>query len=177
MEDPSQPVPLRMCTACGRFHEGQGHFCDKCGAPLTQHAQSDFILGIESRGFALHKATHDPKKLIVVVGTWLWVGPSFALSLVLFASGMSGEGVAGRLLAGLGGLGMLLFGTILFRTTTAWLEGRTGARRTSTNDYNEESEPDDVQACLECGKPFPPSLDQCPSCGWSYRAESSNEEK
>jgi len=135
MPDSSEPTPLPMCTSCGSMQEGNGHFCEKCGAPLTQHAHSDYVLGIQSRGFALHQATTNPKKLIVVLGIWLWVGPSLAFCLFLFVIGLvgvfQGEGMASRILIAASGVGIALFGTILFRTTTAWLEQRSGASRTS----------------------------------------------
>ena len=185
-QDSSKPAPLRMCTSCGSMHDVEGHFCAKCGAPLTQHAHSDYVLGIQSRGFALHKATHNPKKFIVVLGTWLWVGPSLAVCLVLLVYGLvavfQDPGIGARIMALAGAAGVWLFGTILYRTTTAWLEQRSGAHRTANESHagenNElESEPDDLQDCLDCGKPFAASLPHCPACGWSYRVELPGDEK
>src|SRR5689334_21739715 len=169
-----------MCTSCGSMQEGNGHFCEKCGAPVTQHAHSDYVLGIQSRGFALHQATTNPKKFIVVIGIWLWVGTSFAFCLSVLLSGFvvvpMGEPLGGFLLIVAGSAGTLLFGTILFRTTTSWLEQRTGASRTSASESHEqESEPDDRQECLECGKSFAGNLSRCPGCGWSYRDEGPDE--
>ena len=185
-QDSSKSAPLRMCTSCGSMHEGDEHFCAKCGAPLTQHANSDYILGIQSRGFALHKATHSPKKFIVVLGTWLWVGPSFAGCLVLLVSGLAtffqDSGIGARIMTVAGAAGVWLFGTILYRTTKAWLEQRSGAHRTANDgqiDENKEfeSEPDDLQDCLDCRKPFAASLPRCPACGWSYRVGTPGDEE
>ena len=80
--------------------------------------------------------------------------------------------------AAVGAAGVLLFGAILYRTTTAWLEQRSGARRTSVDESNaEDSEPNDQQDCLDCGKPFAAGLPRCPACGWTYRVESPGDEK
>ena len=178
-QDSSDPVPLRMCTSCGGIQERDGHFCERCGAPVTPHAHSDYILGIQSRGFALHKATHNPRKFIVVLGTWLWVGPSLALCLVVFFSGLvvlfQEPGMGGRIMVAAGAAGIWLFGTILYRTTSAWLVQRFDASRTFAAD--DRSEPDDRQDCLDCGKPFPASQPRCPACGWSYAVENPGNEQ
>ncbi len=170
-QNSSDPVPLRMCTSCGGIQERDEHFCEKCGAPITQHAHSDYILGIHSRGFALHKATHDPRKFIVVLGTWLWVGPSLVLCLMLFFSGLvvlfQEPGMGGRIMVAAGAAGIWLFGTILYRTTSAWLVQRFGNSRASAD----QSEPEDQQDCLDCGKPFATTQTRCPACSWSYAVE------
>jgi hypothetical protein len=121
-----------------------------------------------------------PKKFIVVMGIWLWVGPSFAFCLSVLLSGFvvvpMGEPLGGFLLIVAGAAGTLLFGTILYRTTTAWLKQRSGAIRTSARkSHEQESEPDDRQQCLDCGKSFADNLSRCPSCGWSYRDEEPDE--
>jgi len=176
MQKPSKPVPLLICTSCGSLQEREGHFCEKCGAPITPHAHSDYVLGIQSRGFAVHKATHGPQKMIVLVGIWIWLAPVFGFFACLLVVGLfalaAGEGIAGLLLTGFGAVGVALFGTILYRTTASWLQQRSGAVRMSSDDKDSwESEPGDQQECLECGKPFAASLPRCPACGWTYEEE------
>ena len=182
MQESSDSVPLRMCTSCGSIQEREGHFCEKCGAPLTQHAHSDYVLGIQSRGFARHKATTDPQKMIVVIGTWLWLAPTFAIFLFQFLVGLVAANqeprIAGGMLMAFGAAGMLLFGTILYRTTFAWLGQRASARGNAAFESDDEdSEPHEQQECLECGKPFAASLPRCPACGWTYQVENPDEGK
>src|SRR5258707_6143042 len=71
----SKPTPLLMCTSCGAIQERESHLCAQCGAPLTPHAHNEIALGIQTRGFALHKATSERPKRVVVIGVWFWMLP------------------------------------------------------------------------------------------------------
>src|SRR5436309_1868370 len=83
MADSDKPLPLLICTSCGRPAESAQHICERCGAPITPYAHSDPVMGIMARGFAAHRATTDPQKRIVVIGMWLWMVPMFIFGLVL----------------------------------------------------------------------------------------------
>lgn len=39
-----------------------------------------------------------------------------------------------------------------------------------------ETEEDSPDVCLDCGQLLPEDANQCPSCGWSYNAEESEED-
>lgn len=138
------------------------------------------MLGIEARGFALHKATTRPNKLIVVVGTWIWMVPMFITGL--FFAGLGGSALyygarEGRLFESLFGLPCGLLGvlfvyiaaTILYRTTTRYVNRRIGGGNGAEESDSEDAErADEVETCLECGKELAPEVSCCPACGWSF---------
>jgi len=99
----SNEKALRLCTACGRPHDGQTELCPHCGAPLTAFASSDWVLGIQARGFAASQATRKPRKLIVVIGMWMWLFPMLFFGLFLGFGGAADvqEGFRGRYNEGL----------------------------------------------------------------------------
>jgi hypothetical protein len=153
--------------------------CEHCGAPITPYAHTDPVMGVLSRGFAAHKAVNEPKKLIVVIGMWLWILPMFfigawfvVLGIGVFIEGLtrrSGWGVVALPLAVLGFVFMWMAPTILYRTTRSYL--RDGQERRTSERPNGGSTADDSDEaveCLECGESFPAGAESCPSCGWSY---------
>jgi hypothetical protein len=179
MKDPLRPTPLMICTSCGSQQPPGAHLCAKCNAPLTPFAHSDWVLGIQSRGFALQKATNEPRNLIVVVGMWLWLGPILILGLVLGSAGMMGMVESIRsgdssilrptMVTGLIGAGMTwVAGAILYRTTFGYLRDRHRLEyETEERAADEGVEPELLQ-CLSCGETFAAETDPCPKCGWSF---------
>jgi hypothetical protein len=180
MADSSKSSPFVICTSCGVHQPDAAHICANCGAPLTPFAHSDPVLGIEARGFALHKATTRPNKLIVVVGTWIWMVPMFVTGL--FFAGIGGSALyysaqEGRLFEALFGLpcGLLgvlfvyIAGTILYRTTTRYVNRRSGGGDGAEEaDSEETKKTEEVETCLKCGKELAPADSRCSACGWSF---------
>ncbi|HEX5104115.1 MAG TPA: hypothetical protein VFV87_09910 [Pirellulaceae bacterium] len=140
------------------------------------------MLGIQARGFALHKATTEPKKLIVVVGTWIWMVPLLIAGLFFFFLGAGAlfygvrDGRAFESLFGLpcGLLGVLFVGIaviILYRTTTGYVKHRSGGRHGELESMPDgEEDAGDVETCLACGKELAPEATRCPACGWTFGA-------
>jgi len=152
--------------------------CEHCGAPITPYAHTDPVMGVLSRGFAAHKAVNEPKKLIVVVGMWLWIVPMFFFGVWFAVLGIgvvvealvnrSAIGIAGLPLAFLGLVFMWMAPTMLFRTTRNYLRGRRQPADSDSDYASDNSGSEDLVKCLECGEAFPSDTDRCPSCGWSY---------
>ena len=46
-----------------------------------------------------------------------------------------------------------------------------------TTKKDREDEPGEEEHCLDCGKLFAADLHRCQSCGWSYHAEYTGDEK
>src|SRR5262245_13332880 len=121
----SKESPLFICTSCGQPTSQGQHMCERCGAPLTPHAHTDPVLGIITRGFAAQQAANDPGKLIVVIGTWLWMYPMFIVGIGLTILGIgvfvdemrSGSwwGALGLPLALLGGVFMWISSVLIVR--------------------------------------------------------------
>lgn len=180
MDDASNPAPLLICTSCGVHQSAAAHLCRSCGAPLTPFAHSDPVLGIQARGFALHKATTEPKKLIVVVGTWIWMVPLLIVGLFFSSVGAGAlfygarEGRTFEALAGLpcGLLGVLFVGiavAILYRTTAGYVKHRSGGRNGELGSMPDGEEgAGDLEACLACGKELASEESRCPACGWTF---------
>jgi hypothetical protein len=80
---------LIHCTSCGKRQAGSPDLCVFCGAPLTSHGGTDPVLGIFARGFAARQATTNPRKPIVVIGIWLWMGPVVVLTLTMASMSLS----------------------------------------------------------------------------------------
>jgi hypothetical protein len=185
MKEGSKPTPLLICTACGIEQSAATHLCSKCGAPLTPFAHTDPVLGIQARGFALQKATTEPKKLIVVIGMWLWLGPMLLMGLgMLFGGGIGfreaiRSGSTSELLLalfiGLIGTGLTLVATIiLFRTTASYANGDLQPKDKSAKEGEVAEEPDvDAESleCLSCGQVLAHDANFCPACGWSFKAD------
>lgn len=181
MPDPDDRTPLWICTSCGVRQPEPRHLCFECGAPLTPHGSTDPILGIQSRGFAVFQATHAPQKPIVVIGMWLWMTPLLLVGLGISFASLGGvfEGLtSGRaddlfLLVPVLALGLgitWLAGTILYRTTCRYLEGRQSRAfvKDSSDEDDEDSAGGERLECLSCGQVFLGSASRCPACGWSY---------
>jgi len=176
MESSSGGTPLLVCTACGKHQTERGHLCKHCGAPLTPFAQTDWMLGVQSRGFAARQATTEPRKLIVVVGTWLWMLPILTMGILALGGGpfafLQGEWGFGLVFSVVGLIFTWISGTILARTTRSYL--RRKARRAESSPHVGEDDDDSAEPteCLGCGKDFPANANCCPACGWSYSSQS-----
>jgi len=186
MVSSSGGTPLLICTACGKPQAEGRHLCEHCGAPLTPFAHTDWLLGVQSRGFAARQASTEPRKLIVVVGMWLWLLPMLGMGL-FFVVGGAGflreawdretSSVIPALLYLTFGWGLfLLAAAILFKTTRSYIWGRR-ISPVSSHDVEAAVESDDGTSaepleCLDCGQPFPAEAKCCPACGWSYSSES-----
>src|SRR3954469_19065201 len=176
----SKPTPLLMCTSCGASQDAGAQLCSKCGAPLTPYAHVDVVMGIQSRGFALHKATTKRTSLVVVIGIWLWIAPLFTIACmyVLMMLGglvqdygrLKGAEMGFILVSLIAAVGAIcVTGTILYRTTKNYLA--IPSRRDMSGWPDEgmsAEEQSDPQECLSCGKSFPSDLSACPACGWSF---------
>ena len=163
------------------------HLCSKCNAPLTPFASSDWVLGIQTRGFALQKATTEPKKLIVVVGMWLWLGPVLVLGMGMLLAGAiglyhsltAGDSSALQPAMVMAGIGLVFTWTaavILYRTTASYARDRQ-ARRHDSADESPEAEVEtagETLTCLACGENLPPAKEQCARCGWSFNEADPN---
>ncbi len=123
-----------ICPNCASPNFENVDLCRACGAPLTSHAATDPLRSLFAEGFALRQATSNPRKLIVVIGMWLWLGP--VIVMLLFAivgaavfvvverpqpSDTFLTNVFGVLLSA---LFLLLLGTILYKTTKNYLASR-----------------------------------------------------
>ena len=174
MSSPSKESQLSICTSCGKPQTWPGHLCAHCGAPLTPFAHSDPVLGIQSRGFAAHQATHEPRKLIVVIGMWLWMLPLLILGLMMLCGSIAGfvygEIIAALLMFGMGAGATWLSGTILMRTTRSYIRGAKARQKTLVAGPSDDEDAEPVE-CLDCGKMFSASAERCPACGWSYSTE------
>lgn len=187
MDDDSRPTPLLICQACGAHHDAGLHLCSKCNAPLTPFASSDWVLGIQTRGFALQKATTEPKKLIVVVGMWLWLGPMLMIGagMLLFGStGLYHSIGAGdssilrpaMIVCGIG-LGITwVAGVILYRTTATYARDRQARRHESADESSDAEDEDrgETLTCFACGEVLPAAKEQCANCGWSFKEADPN---
>ena len=176
MKSSSGGTPLLVCTACGKPQTERGHLCEHCGAPLTPFAQTDWMLGVQSRGFAAHKATTEPRKLIVVIGTWLWMLPILTLGIFALCGSayglLHGEVGFGLIMGPVGLVFIWISGTILFRTTRSYWQGKSRRPETSPDAGQDEDDVAEPSECLGCGREFPAEAKCCPACGWSYSSES-----
>ena len=139
MDDPHGRHDLRLCLTCGKPVPTDRDVCPACGAPYSLHATTQPIGTAYSEGFAARRAMADPKKPIVVIGTWMIFGPAFLAMTGMLISGFFAsvkDFHNGRLLrsgnwfmdlvlifagtAFLGG-GSWVSGTILYRTTRNYL--------------------------------------------------------
>ena len=70
------------CPHCIERNSPQSIYCVKCGGPLLPIATIGPFEIIETQGFALREATNRPKKLIVVIGTWILYFPFVIVTLI-----------------------------------------------------------------------------------------------
>jgi hypothetical protein len=146
---------------------------------MTPYAHTDPVMGIMARGFAVHKATTNPQKPIVVIGIWLWMVPMLFTGIGLTVLGVGALiaelhrgslwGLFGLPVAVLGVAFMWIASVILFRTTSSFL-GHRRARGQFGEDSG-EADYDDVDRaeCLECRHLFDADVERCPRCGWTYQ--------
>ena len=179
MGQDKEQTPLLLCTACGTEAVPGQHLCAKCNAPLTPFAHSDWVLGIQTRGFALQKATTAPQKLIVVIGMWLWLLPLLMFGLLIGFSGLmvlvecvsygsTKQWPLGAIVLLLGTGITFVAGKILYRTTASYVRGcQTGAKE-SGDDENSALSTGESWECLSCGRTVAAEESKCPSCGWSF---------
>jgi len=179
--DHSNDEAVILCRSCGRRQVGSPHLCGYCGAPLTPHASTDPMLGILARGFAAYQATTKPRKLIVVLGIWLWIGPMMLMGLLFSSMALSAElhGISERkwfeaalelvILAVPVGL-VVISAAILIRTTEAYFRGRPdfGPNAGFGAEEMEDVETNEPTKCLACGKTMADDSNQCAACGWSF---------
>jgi hypothetical protein len=179
----SSEQPLLLCTACGKQQATPADLCQFCGAPLTPFASSDWVMAPQARGFAAYQATHEPRKLIVVVGMWIWMVPMFGTGLWFTVVGMwhlkralqvDGAERFFTVFSIFLGIGfMWLSAAILYRSTSRFLSqprSRAASEPNAATDSEADSELEAMN-CLECGKSLPANANECPSCGWSFGAD------
>jgi len=87
-----------------------------------------------ARGFAARQATSKPRKLIVVIGMWLWLGPTFLvfsigfLGVLFDARGLFWQPDSMRpilehlTVLAVCGLLAMVFGTLLYKTTRNYVQ-------------------------------------------------------
>ncbi len=171
---------LALCTACGKPQSRASHLCEHCGAPLTAFAHTDWVLGIQSRGFAAYQATHAPRKLIVVIGMWMWMLPMLCVGLLMGFTAAGGllesypkglwEIALALLLMSLGTGLVLLSGMILVRTTYTYFHQLPSAgSMTRNSQVAEVADAVEPIECLACGTEFASTEQRCPQCGWSFQ--------
>jgi len=123
----TEGVPI--CLNCAAPLAKGENFCKKCGAPASFAAMSMPYESVLARGFAARQASTKPRKLIVVIGMWVWMAPMF----LIFSIGFLGTlydacGVvwqANPIRATLGHLAVLavcgglatIAGTLIYKTT------------------------------------------------------------
>jgi hypothetical protein len=75
-----------ICPSCLTPNSANQHFCQKCGTPLTSHAEIDPMGQIFAQGDVFRKAIDNPRRPIVIVGMWLICGPNaiFLTSLTVW---------------------------------------------------------------------------------------------
>ena len=66
-----------LCSVCLEANLPGKHFCQKCGAPLSSYATTAPLEQIYSLGWMYRRALSQPPRLIVVLGIWLILGPTF----------------------------------------------------------------------------------------------------
>lgn len=169
MDESRRGSPLILCSSCGKPQPDGEHLCRDCGSPLTAFAHTDPVMGVLTRGFAAHQATTNPRKLIVVVGMWLWLFPLLIIGLCLVCGGSVGVGLGdfwlGILVLAIGALLVWISATILWRTTFSYLRQQRLQRQPGSLGPPDESE---TEACLHCGEEFAADITSCPACGWSF---------
>jgi hypothetical protein len=79
---PHETEAVPICLNCASPLSRGEHFCKQCGAPATSAAMSMPYESVLARGFAARQASSRPRKLIVVIGMWLWLGPTFIFLLI-----------------------------------------------------------------------------------------------
>jgi hypothetical protein len=140
----------------------------------------DPVLGIFARGFAARQATTNPRKPIVVIGVWLWIGPVVALTLMMASMSLSEllRTVGDRRWLAASGAAMGLIAssaivaitfTILLRTTDAYFRQRHHV--TEQPAESSENGLDEPMKCLACGQTMTQDTNVCNACGWSFSAD------
>ncbi len=121
-----------LCPNCCTGNPAEGHFCTRCGAPLSSLATIDPLWSVWAEGFMVRKAVHRPRSWMTLAGIWLLFGPQVAVVVLPWVSWLIGDASAVRFWYG--NLAMsarekllllvmfdvpliLLFGAILYFTT------------------------------------------------------------
>jgi hypothetical protein len=63
-----------LCPSCLAENNPNDVFCCKCNASIGQQATIDPVSSAVSEGRAMSDGIREPKKLIIVIGTWLFFG-------------------------------------------------------------------------------------------------------
>ena len=99
-KDLSKAGEKQLCLGCMAPNEPSAHFCVKCGAPLTSYAATGPFESRFAQGHAFRQAAEQPRKLIVVLGVWLFFGMlAFGGIFLLVADARDGD-IGLRIIAG-----------------------------------------------------------------------------
>jgi hypothetical protein len=143
-----------LCLHCAEELIGHVQFCPKCGCPATPEAASMPYESVLARGFAFREGSTRPRKLVVVIGVWLLVGPTFLVfSGFLVAVLLNVRDFFDRPPQGIEGfiglfLGLALIvalaaisGALLFKTTVNYVKQRREMRDEPDDDgeWDEDS--------------------------------------
>jgi hypothetical protein len=119
-------------------------FCAKCGGPLTAHAVNDPFDMIKSQGFMYRSASRSPQSLVVVIGVWVLMLPTFCYGIWILL--MSFRALftedfhpLALLVLGVAGLFVWIPGTLMTRTLANY---QTPGERRQTGLDEEENEED-----------------------------------
>jgi hypothetical protein len=72
-----------LCPSCLTENDPKDVFCSKCNASIGQQATIDPVTSAISEGRAMTDAIRQPKKLIIVIGMWLFYGTAIAVYLII----------------------------------------------------------------------------------------------
>ncbi len=74
-----QAEPPALCPNCCKGNAVAGHFCTRCGAPLSSMATMDPLWSVWAEGYMVRKAVHRPRSWMTLVGMWLIFAPQVVL--------------------------------------------------------------------------------------------------
>lgn len=93
----------QLCLCCLAPNPAQGHFCVRCGAPLSAYAATAPFESAYAEGFVIRKAVETPAKGVVFAGTLAFASMFAVLGLVALTD--SKPGFSPEFLTGLAALG------------------------------------------------------------------------
>ena len=72
-----------VCQSCLHENESSAAFCEKCNAPIGQHATTDPVQSAITEGRSLSDGIHRPGKPIIVIGIWTLFVPFVIVYLIM----------------------------------------------------------------------------------------------
>ena len=116
-----QNIDKVVCQSCLHENKPGAAFCEKCNAPVGQHATTDPVQSAIAEGRSLSDGINRPVKLIIVIGIWLLFVPYVFIYLTIASVSIRDGDIFNPFAIGFGLLG-IAFGFLIVKTTRNYLK-------------------------------------------------------